>query len=168
MNCRHCHCRVLTVGEYVRIYMAAMGAPCPFMVGRWEADRIASRCLKCGAWRPLGPSNDAGPAAVEVRAAELAHEEDGWQIADWDEVRGWNDRLDTVISEAEGSVYVSDGLDEDGWHAGYLAHAIAHHAEEQMQAARDAVARLTDADFARMGLPTPGRAATDDGTTEGA
>lgn len=127
MNCRHHHCRVLTVGEYVRIYEAAMGGPCPFVAGRWEHEPISRRCLKCDAQVSLGQSDEA-PVTVEVRAADLAYGLAGFREQ---ELYGWR--------SANLGLFPFPGED-----AGYLAHAIAHHDNEQ----------------------AAGQALSDDGTTE--
>ncbi len=99
-------------------------------------------CHRCRGYQPLGPSDET-PVAIEVRATRLA-QEDGWQEANAAEVHGWNDRLDEMIVDSEGGTWTAaprDGDDEEDWHAGYFAHAIASHDDEQEEAAARAVAR---------------------------
>lgn len=111
-------------------------------------------CRSCGTWLPLGPSDEA-PVAVEVRAAEIADKatrRDPLMMSEYTdgaEQAGW-------LVRACDSAKVPD---QDGEHAGYLARVIYDHDAEQMAAARDAAAKLTDEDFARMGVPTPNEAA---------
>lgn len=88
-------------------------------------------CLDCGAWLPLGESNDKPEAVrVEIRAAELA--------AEFTRERGTADDA-TVDENAGWLVHLNEWthLDRDrGFpkndeqHAGYLAREIATHSEE--------------------------------------
>ena len=85
------------------------------------------RCLDCGAWLSLGPSNDApAQVQVEIRAASLAASLTrlgailAWQFNphEWDEERrGWS------MAETNMQQHTN------AWHAGYLARVIATHTE---------------------------------------
>lgn len=80
-------------------------------------DRVVDtdRCLDCGAWLSLGPS-DEGPVAVEVRAAEIAAHE---SIA-----HAW---LIGGVSDCERDGFEMRGDDEPSCPAeesGYLARCI--------------------------------------------
>lgn len=95
--------------------------------GTWDewiggANSIASereRCLDCGAWLPLGPSNDEpAEVRVEMRAAELAARP--ISEASIRDRQGW---LVFVHNTQPGA--------DDYSPAGYLAAAIATHDEEQ-------------------------------------
>jgi hypothetical protein len=99
-------------------------------------------CMDCEERLPIGLANDTPVVLVDVRAAELS--DLASSHADHMESAGW-------------SAWTHDGppLRDDRWHAGWLGKAIFEHDREQMTAASAASAALTDADFARMGLPTP-------------
>lgn len=97
-------------------------------------ERVTVECERCGEWFPFGPSDEAQVAvALELRAAKIAagpprmspNERDGWMAYG----RGAFPCRDDAASVT-----------------GYLAHAIAHHDEEQ----------------------AAGQALSDGGTTEGA
>jgi hypothetical protein len=122
-------------GEHMKTVYVIDGGTQRCMTMLWDT------CATCGVWLPIG-SSDETEVAVEVRAARLA-QEDGWQEASTAEVHGWNDRLDEVVVEAEGGTWTADPRDEDeeDWHAGYFAHAIANHDDEQEADAARAVAR---------------------------
>ena len=81
-------------------------------------------CSDCGAWLPLGPSNDSGDAvAVEMRAAEIAAFcciRDSW--------------LACKVSDCERDGFDLDGNDEPSCPAeevGYLARCIATHTDDE-------------------------------------
>lgn len=78
-------------------------------------------CDDCGAWLSLGPSNDDDPrVAVEVRAAEIAADED--ELMGVCESFGWESLLAPKFSTDP-----ADAGYADKWHAGYLAHQIVAH-----------------------------------------
>jgi len=114
VRCRHENADHLMPGEWYW----------PIDEDRCEAEaRIVHieqlRCLDCGAWLALGPSNDAPPeVAVEIRAAELAapYLESG--------ARPGADRFDCCPTNK------SDELC-DLCQAHVLAHAIATHDTEE-------------------------------------
>ncbi len=122
MTCRHANADHLKPGEcLVRVDSQGFERPVAITFEQF-------RCLDCGAWLSLGPSDESWPAAVsiEIRAAELA----GGDVANYDqwEWSGWN-----------GDEYYIDGGTGHGkrihggdprWEAGYLANAIEQHEEE--------------------------------------
>ena len=102
------------------------------------------RCIDCGAWLPLGPSNDEPDAVkVEMRAAELAahrhemeHRLSSRFKTTYGEIAGW--RGEETIESLR--VFLPDGgervdrgtplnLDSPNWRAGYLARYIVTHEE---------------------------------------
>lgn len=100
-------------------------------ISRTTGEHVADVCYRCGFPFSLGPANDTPEALVEVRAAELA---DAWtpergtdDDASVDEDIGWLMRS----SCATHSCGFELTPDNDEHHAGWLAHAIAHHDEEQ-------------------------------------
>jgi hypothetical protein len=93
-------------------------------------DRLV--CDDCGAWLPLGPSNDAPAAvAVEIRAAEIAALGIGTPLL-WiarDEEHGWRDFAN---EDGGGDCHCSEAVrhDDKNWHTGYLARCIVEHDEK--------------------------------------
>ncbi len=93
------------------------------------------RCLDCGAWLSLGPSNDGGEhreaIAIEVRAAEIA--------AKWRESAPGREWADFVLADggAEHAGWIGHAFDshkmpeQNGEWAGWLARQIANHDDTQ-------------------------------------
>ncbi len=93
----------------------------------------AKRCADCGAWLPLGPSNDEPEAVkVEIRAAELAARVDEQRVRD-----RWQLMSDVGFDGAEIAGWIENKYDSEklpeqfGEHAGYLARCIVTHGDDQ-------------------------------------
>ena len=80
------------------------------------------RCLDCEEWLPLGPSNDTSETTLEVRAAELAADEDVSKFSqrEW---AGWCGESD-YIQLPDSAIQQFDYEHDAEWRAGYLAHDI--------------------------------------------
>lgn len=78
------------------------------------------RCIDCGAWLSLGPSNDEPEAVrIEIRAAEIAANGVGVGSTDLVEAFGW---AIAKWGNRDTPIYV-------GQWCGYLAHEIVTHTE---------------------------------------
>jgi hypothetical protein len=108
-------------GEHMKHVVVTDGRGLRRVTMHWDT------CATCGAWLPLGPSDETR-VAVEVRAAELAV---AWKPATVHEEIGW-----LLVTTAAQQVPANEGQ-----LAGYLAHAISNHDDEQEEAAARAVAR---------------------------
>jgi hypothetical protein len=90
---------------------------------------VASRCMDCGHWLSLGPSNDASEAVqIEMRAAELAA-----TSIEHDRIE-MDDLTDGELSGYVWAVGLTDAqrgptIAEPEHSAGYLARQIATHDE---------------------------------------
>lgn len=85
---------------------------------------VAFRCNWCGDYVPLGKARDDDPrVAVEIRAAELAHNEIHMMRLISTGIPGQDDEVDGYI--------MAIGDRHEPWNsaqlAGYLAHAITKH-----------------------------------------
>lgn len=91
-----------------------------FEVGKM-VDVEQFRCIDCGAWLSIGPSNDTPEAVqIEIRAAEIAQEVS--EMTEWWLYVGINSTEDENrgYSHAKSNV----GPDINDWEAGYLARVI--------------------------------------------
>jgi hypothetical protein len=86
------------------------------------------RCIDCGAWLSLGPSNDDKPnVREEIRAAEIVAEHDNARgrlgvTGDMTEINGWCSHNTEAESHEAG---------EPAYQAGYLARCIVEHGKER-------------------------------------
>lgn len=113
-RCKHNHDHVVTkYGE------------CTFdMVGNIVYGVEFHKCLDCGAWLSMGPSNDKSEAVrIEMRAAELAAGGDMICCGDVDDI-GDCEECGCVDYETG-----TDPMSTAQW-AGYLARAIVSHEDE--------------------------------------
>jgi hypothetical protein len=80
-------------------------------------------CLDCGTWLPLGKSNDApDEVKVEMRAAELAHDNEHWARLVTKGVPGEDREVDGFLMH-----YSARAPQSDAELAGYLARCIHDH-----------------------------------------
>lgn len=94
----------------------------------FELSMRVRRCGRCGYYQSLGLAADSLDARVGIRAAELVEitKKRHWQMPmgfSMHEDRAWYDRERSPVTSVT-SVWP---IDEAGW----LAHAIAHHDDEQ-------------------------------------
>ena len=118
MTCKHENADHLMPGQW-RYVLGVDGEHLPFEIVTVEQ----FRCLDCGEWLSLGPSNDSPPeVAIEIRATTLAEVYCG-DVADFTQTEwaGWN--LDEQHSAGEFDLSSPD------WQAGYLAFFIDMHHE---------------------------------------
>lgn len=115
-GCRHARRMCGTwLGEAWDEWAPSMNAIAP--------DRLV--CLDCGAWLPLGPSDDTG-CEVEIRAAELAIlsvERRASAPIEWCSIQEW---------------FGFDAADDigEGYLAGYLARCIVDHSATEREGRR--------------------------------
>lgn len=106
-----------------------------------------SECATCGAWLPLGPSDETR-VAVEVRAAAIAAgavSETDWRTAHPYEWYGWLEHKNGTEA----------GIDGDEYQTGYLARVIWVHDREQAAEFRKALNAAADTFLDGISEQTP-------------
>jgi hypothetical protein len=97
-------------------------------------------CNSCGAWLPLGPSDETDErVAVEIRAAHIAATHRGLSSSidlTAGEHFGWmGDETADIMVYRDGEPQLDEGvplnLESPNWLAGHLARVIATHGDEQ-------------------------------------